>query len=399
MFLSPGCLSSQSRPPPSLSRPAPPLPHRPQLLPFHPFIQWSCLVLSLVGAVVKPGPCLRPRPLFCFCFQEEQWHETNTFPSISANKDDFVLFLGKRLPPTHPQPSTSTGSPSYHRAGSSSSSSYSSANAAAADSTTTSGDSTLKTYSTADKHLETDFTADRHLGDKPCTAVSEPCTAVSGVNCPGPGVVQTSTAGDGPHDHRGGGARTGSTAGRHATGGEEWDGDTIDEHVEDESDVDEEVDGCGAGVQTISSPDKAGSAAGGSMESGADPAQPRGVGMRKRLSSRLANWRKPKVRVGVYGCLLEEGEAISMRCLALAESWIAKHCFKHPLYDGPRLLALFRDSMAFPQPLKQSQSSEPPSFLLQKLASSVSNPSLILCRLPQKFGYGVVWVHPGHVLR
>ena len=99
------------------------------------------------------------------------------------------------------------------------------------------------------------------------------------------------------------GTGTGSAAGRQtdATSGEEWDGDMIDEHVGEESEVDDDRDGGGEGAPSCSSEQEI-SAAGESTEGGADPARPRGVGMRKRLSSRLANWppfRKPKVRVGV----------------------------------------------------------------------------------------------------
>ena len=217
------------------------------------------------------------------CYQEEHWHEANTFPSVPQNKDDFVLFLGKILPP-HPRPSTSTGTTPSHRWTSSSSSA---AVIAATNSTTSTGGSTLETY----------FTADAHSGD-------ETCTAVSGVNCAVPRAMETSAVEDHPDNRRGVEGRTGSSAGRHAAGGEEWDGDAIDEHVEDESDVEEESDGCRAGVPSSSSPERAESAAEGCTEGGTDPARPRGVGMRKRLSSRIANWRKPKVRVGV--CLRGE---------------------------------------------------------------------------------------------
>lgn len=212
---------------------------------------------------------------FVYSIQEEQWHEANFFPSISPNKDDVTLFLGKRLPP-HPQPFTPAGTPSHLSA---------SAAAAAADSTTTGGSA-----------LRTGPTAEGHLSD-------ESCTTVTGVSCGGLPAAETNTAEGDPENHRGVGTGTGSAAGRQtdATSGEEWDGDMIDEQVEEESEVDDEMDGSGEGAPCCSS-EREISAGGESREGGADPARPRGVGMRKRLSSRLANWppfRKPKVRVGV----------------------------------------------------------------------------------------------------
>lgn len=197
---------------------------------------------------------------FSFPLQEEQWHEADTFPSVPTNKNDVVLFLGKR-PPPHPQPFTPAETLIQLSA------------SAAADSTTTGGSA-----------LETGPTAEGHRGD-------DCCTAVSGVKT-GDGIQE---------DHRGAGTGTGSAATRKTdpTGGGEWDGDTIDEYVEEESDADEEMDGRGAGAPSSCSSVRANSAAGESTESGADPARPRGAGMRKRLSSRLANWppfSKPKVK-------------------------------------------------------------------------------------------------------
>lgn len=221
-------------------------------------------------------------------FQAEQWHEANTFPSVPPNKDDVALFLGKRLTGTpHPQSFTPTGAPS-HLSASAASSTPSAAAAAAAGSTATGGSA-----------LGTGPSAEERRSD-------EPCTTNRGVNCAGLQAAETNTAEGGlAEDHRGVGTGTGSAAGLEtdATSGEEWDGDMIDEHVEEESEANDETDGSGAGAPPSCSSEREQSVEGESTEGGADPARPRGAGMRKRLSSRLANWppfRKPKVRVGVY---------------------------------------------------------------------------------------------------
>lgn len=185
-----------------------------------------------------------------------------------------MLFLGKRLP-LHPQRFAPTGTPHHILA---------STAAAAADSTNTGGSALGKEPNTEEHHSE------------------ESCATISEVKYAGLRAAETSTTGGGPEDHGGVGTGTGSAAGRQtdATSGEEWDGDVIDEHVEDESDVDE-MDGCGPRAPSSSS-EREHSAEGESTEGGADRARPRVVGMRKRLSSRLANWppfRKPKVKVAV----------------------------------------------------------------------------------------------------